>query len=427
MHVTDHDALAAALATTDPFAPAYDDLDPEALSVVGLVDAAVAASRVISHLMAFEARVFAVAERRIRAQDAGSSRGGGSTESELTASVHLPPATLRTRLALCGLLCERFPETLAKLSKGNVSWVQVKPLLDQTSCMGGEDARAVQAMVLPGMGEANPRTVYNRVQAAIHRVDPQGAAERHAQRARARCVAMRPQPDGMATITVFLKAEVAQAIQARVNAACARRAKGDTRTLDQRRVDTLAQMILSSGGQGAAVPAAMVHVVVNVESLIGLEETPAQLEGHGPITPAQARALVTAPGSQLRRLFVDGAGKLVRVEPRRYRLGAQLQRHLRARDRTCSFKGCTMPARRCDLDHMHAFGDGGCSCEENLHPACRTHHQEKTAGLWRVHREGDAIVWTSTTTGRRYVSIPEPYPVAGNQGPPDRPGFWPRS
>ncbi|HEU5333515.1 MAG TPA: hypothetical protein VFU73_12130, partial [Actinocrinis sp.] len=64
MHVIDHDALAAALANTDPFALPYDDLDPECLSDVGLMDAARAAFRVSSHVDAFRARVFAALERR---------------------------------------------------------------------------------------------------------------------------------------------------------------------------------------------------------------------------------------------------------------------------------------------------------------------------------------------------------------------------
>jgi hypothetical protein len=168
-----------------------------------------------------------------------------------------------------------------------------------------------------------------------------------------------------------------------------------------------------------------VHVVVNVESLIGMSDTPAQLEGLGPITAWQARALATAPGSELRRLFVDSTGKLLHVEPRKYRRSATLDRHIRAVNRTCSFQGCTMPAVRCEIDHMHPYGQGGCTCEQNLHPACHYHHDQKTAGLWTVHREGDAIVWTSTQTGRRYVSHPEPYPVP-HPHPTQRPGRWPR-
>jgi len=427
MHVIDHDALAAALANTDPFAPPYDDLDPERLSVAGVMDAARAAYRAMSHIEAFRARVLAAAERLIRAEDDGHSRGRGAIESELSATVHLAPATLRTLLAESGALCERFPETLAELSKGNVFWLQVRPLLDLTSCMSDEHAKEVQDVVLPRIGDLTPRQNRNRVSGAVCEVDPEGAAERHAERNKKRLVEVRAEEDGMATLSVLMKAELALAILAKLNAVCAKRAKGDSRTKDQRRVDALVEMVLSGQGGDAAALGAMVHLVVNVESLIGLDDTPAQLEGYGAITPGQARALVTAPGSELRRLFVDNAGKLVSVDPRKYRPGAQLERHLRALNRTCSFKGCQMPARRCDLDHMHAFEDGGCTCEENLHPACRTHHNEKSAGWWTVHREGDTIVWTSTRTGLRYVSTPEPYPVPWANNPRKRPRQGPET
>ena len=366
--------------------------------------------RFVAHAQALQARVFAVLQQRISAED-GGSRGRGAIESELSATVHLPPATLRSMLADAGALCTRFPETLTQLSQGAVSWLQVRHLLDLTSCLSDEHARAVQHRVLPEMGTQSPRTVHHRVHTAILETDPEGAAARHAQRATTRHLAVHPQPDGMATLSVYLKAETALAIQAKVNAACAKRPNGDTRTLDQRRVDTLTEMILTAGGAGTA-PATMVHLVVNVESLIGLSDTPAQLEGYGPIIPAQARDLALAPDSKLRRLFVTSTGKLVAIDPHQYRLPTWLNRYLRLLNRTCTFPGCAMPAWRSDIDHMLAFADGGCTCEENLHPACRTHHNEKTAGKWvtQPHPHGHGTVWTSTETGRRYVSTPEPYP-----------------
>src|SRR6478752_3761546 len=159
MHTTDHDALAAALADTDPFTCPYDDLDPEALSLGGLMDAARAMDRVRSHTAALQAKVFAVLERRIRAEDDGHSRGRGATESELSATLHLPPATLRSMLAESGALCERFPETLAQLSTGAVSWLQVQPQLGVTSCMSERHAREVQGKRVPEMGGQSPRTV----------------------------------------------------------------------------------------------------------------------------------------------------------------------------------------------------------------------------------------------------------------------------
>jgi len=141
MPITDHDALAAALADHAPFAAVYGDLDPQTLPVAGLMHAAVAAKRLVAHAQAFQARVFAAAERVIQAQDAGSSRGRGAVESQVGATLHLPPATLRGLLGECGALCERFPEAFALLRRGAVSWCQVKPLPDLTSCMS-EGTRA---------------------------------------------------------------------------------------------------------------------------------------------------------------------------------------------------------------------------------------------------------------------------------------------
>ena len=99
MRITDHDALAEALATNNPSAPLYDNLDPNAISLLGLIHAAVAVRRMGAHIDAIQSTVFSALERFIRVDDAGSSRGRGSIESELTATLHLPPATLRKLLA----------------------------------------------------------------------------------------------------------------------------------------------------------------------------------------------------------------------------------------------------------------------------------------------------------------------------------------
>ena len=153
------------------------------------------------------------------------------------------------------------------------------------------------------------------------------------------------------------------------------------------------------------------------------------LVGHGaiPAARARARALATAPGSQLRRLFVDATGKLLHVEPTRYRVTASLSRHIEAQYRTCTFPGCGVVAQRCDLDHKHPFGQGGDSCEENVPPACRRHHNEKTAGKWRIAGRGEHTVWISAATGRPYSSTPRPYPVPRRRPRDTRPGFRPRS
>ncbi|QIK77064.1 HNH endonuclease signature motif containing protein [Nocardioides piscis] len=55
---------------------------------------------------------------------------------------------------------------------------------------------------------------------------------------------------------------------------------------------------------------------------------------------------------------------------------------------TCVFPWCNKPARACDHDHVVAFNHtdptaGGASCDCNIAPLCRHHHQLKTHAGWR--------------------------------------------
>jgi hypothetical protein len=84
------------------------------------------------------------------------------------------------------------------------------------------------------------------------------------------------------------------------------------------------------------------------------------------------------------------------------------------------FPGCTVPARRCDLDHRVPYPVGStCAC--NLQPACRTHHRLRTTGLISVRlvQPGEdpqappgTLEWT-TRAGLTYRRPPaQPVPPA---------------
>ena len=78
-----------------------------------------------------------------------------------------------------------------------------------------------------------------------------------------------------------------------------------------------------------------------------------------------------------------------------YRPPPALARHVRLRDGTCRFPGCTVPARECDLDHLIPFPLGPTSAD-NLHALCRRHHGLKHEQGWSVvGQHGHRLVWTS--------------------------------
>ncbi len=87
-------------------------------------------------------------------------------------------------------------------------------------------------------------------------------------------------------------------------------------------------------------------------------------------------------------------------------------RHLvKTRSPRCGYPGCRRPAVRCDDDHTVPHHKGGRTCECNLHPLCRHHHQTKQAPGWHLAQpQPGVLVWT-TPSGRKYTTTAEPYPT----------------
>ena len=94
-----------------------------------------------------------------------------------------------------------------------------------------------------------------------------------------------------------------------------------------------------------------------------------------------------------------------------YRPPDSLRHLIKIRDRRCGYPGCRRPAARCDDDHTVPHHRGGKTCECNLYPLCRRHHQAKQAPGWHLSQpEPGKLTWT-TPSGRRYAVTAEAYPA----------------
>jgi HNH endonuclease len=70
---------------------------------------------------------------------------------------------------------------------------------------------------------------------------------------------------------------------------------------------------------------------------------------------------------------------------------------------------CRRPATRCDLDHTIPYDQGGRTCECNLAPLCRRHHQAKQAPGWQLDQcEPGRMTWR-LPNGRVYQTTGDPY------------------
>ena len=100
-----------------------------------------------------------------------------------------------------------------------------------------------------------------------------------------------------------------------------------------------------------------------------------------------------------------------RRETTAYRPSPTLRHLIKIRDRRCGYPGCRRPATRCDDDHTLAHHQGGRTCECNLYPLCRRHHQAKQAPGWHLSQPEPGLLTWTLPSGRSYTVTAEPYPA----------------
>ncbi len=204
-----------------------------------------------------------------------------------------------------------------------------------------------------------------------------------------------------------------------------------------------------AGPAGPAGPGGSVNLTMPAAAWLGLADSPGEIAGTGAADAATCRDLAAAlrPGdSRWCLTLTDRRGRAIahgcaRAGPgppassgqgswlaqitttpiesgtcshRRESAGdrpSPTLRHLvKIRSPRCGYPGCRRPATRCDDDHTIPHHKGGKTCECNLHPLCRRHHQAKQDPGWRLEQPEPGILTWTTPSGRRYTVTAEPYP-----------------
>ncbi len=413
----DGDALAAGLARSVPGAESVAgiaDLEGAALSAAGRIDALVAVARARCWLEAVQIAMLAGLQEQPLTCIPGRPDALGDfleTQEQVACALRISPDTARGRLVEAQQLTARFPAALGLLAQGQVQIMHLKALLEHTAALDDETATQVEALVLPKLPTQTVGAARKAISRAVIKADPAGAEQRHTRAQEDRRTTLQAHPEGMAWYGALLTAGDAALVDAAVTAH-AHTLDADGRTLPQRCADALVELV---SGTATSSTTATIVVTVPFDALIGTADHPADLQGHGPITAAQARTLATRPGSIWRRLLTHPTtGQVLKTDPTTYRPTTEVTRHVIARDPHCRFPGCTRPSRRCDLDHVTPFNQtkphsGGLTTPDNLIPLCRRHHLTKHRAGWHTrynHHTGN-VTWTAPT-GHTYTDQPVP-------------------
>ncbi|MFN8124909.1 MAG: DUF222 domain-containing protein [Candidatus Nanopelagicales bacterium] len=343
---------------------------------------------------------------------------------DLAIGMRCAPGSLHSRVARVRRR-HRHPRLVALVAAGRWAGWQVDYLLDDLAGYPVEVVDAVIDAVVDRIRERTARGMGSwtlpRIRAFARRqaasIDPVTLNEARVRARAQRGVRFRSHGDGSATITATLTDDTASRINNRLSALAHGLADHDGdagagRSFAHRRADVFTDLLLdaphrspgSGPDDGSAHPGRgeEVAVVITMDALLGLAQTPAQLPGGSPVPVEVAREL--AADRRWRAWITTTDGTVIATSPSTYRPTAALARLIRAREPYCRMPGCRSGAT--DLDHTIPFPHGPTEAE-NLGALCRRHHNLKTHHSWRLVNNPDHTYTWTTPSGARLTDSPD--------------------
>ncbi|MFT4307707.1 MAG: DUF222 domain-containing protein [Microbacterium sp.] len=355
--------------------------------------------------------------------------------AEIATAWHVSDRTVQREMSDAVSLVHDFPHTLAALERGAVSRAHVRVILGAGTAIERPELRAeFEAAVLPYAQKTSASRLAPVARRRAEWYQEEAIAQRHRRACEGRHARLTDLDDGIAQLVIVGSAVLLHGIYDRAGALAhatknttgAHGAAGgpetdggdgegsDRRTIEQRRVDVLTDLLLSADPTAHDLPtgadAIRATVSVTVPALALIEDRVADpfeaavLDGYGPIDVDTARRLAAnAPGWD-RILTHPVSGAVLAVD--RYRPSKKMRRHLRVRDQHCRFPGCRAHVDHGDIDHTVDHALGGPTDVRNLAGLCRRHHTLKHHSTWQVRQTGGGdLEWTSPT-GRVYTDRP---------------------
>ncbi|MGA9311164.1 MAG: DUF222 domain-containing protein [Pseudonocardiaceae bacterium] len=451
--------------------------DPYGLSDAELIEGIIGFDHVASWAGARQAVLLAEFARRRPGDHplaVGCDRPSAVSEfapDEVGMALRLSRSSAMNRLVMAEALVADLPATLAAWQAGVIDSLKARAIAETSYLLPGELRGPLEDRVLPRAGEQTVTRLRARLARAVLVLDPEGAQARHEARRKDRRVVVSPDGEGMSSLWALLSAPDATAAYQRLCQLARGLGSEDPRGMDARRADLLTDLLTGrccaatgsppqdcagdcdhhdaadhhdadqgSGGQecagqdgadgladatggaerghvcragGVRPGKPLVSVIVPITMLLGLDDQPGELIGHGPIPAALARE-IAAQGIWRRLLTDPVSGALLDHGRATYAPPAGLAEFVRARDVYCRHPICGQRAASADLDHTVPYAphkpDGGTTSEHNLHASCRHHHRLKThVDGWQVEQHPDDRVTWTTPTGHTYTSHPYDY------------------
>ncbi|QWF83222.1 hypothetical protein HUW46_06662 [Amycolatopsis sp. CA-230715] len=342
-----------------------------------------------------------------------------STVGQVALLCSLTQSAAERKTALAVALTSYLPETLAAMENGLIDEYSASRVFEATSCASEDVASEVDARLAGKFEHRNPTALRRMTNSLLMRIDPEGYEQRRKAKAAARMLEIRHGDHGSSTLFAELPSDRAQALYAACDQdALEKKRQGDKRTMDQLRLDALVERCLGEACCGK--PKAQIFLHIDMPTLMGLRDNPAELTGCGEISPELAREIAFDANSVWNRIIDEPiTGLPLDIGHKNYRPSKRMRKYLQVARRTCSMPGCTRPAQYTDLDHATAWKDGGGTDKVNLRPLCRVHHKLRDEPGWTFTTDATGKLTVTTPDGHSYTEPPDPF--RNPTPPPDSP------
>ncbi|WP_215543289.1 HNH endonuclease signature motif containing protein [Amycolatopsis sp. CA-230715] len=342
--------------------------------------------------------------RDIAYMDHESSRR--STVGQVALLCSLTQNSAERKTALADALTSYLPQTLAAMENGLIDEYSASRVFEATACASKELASEVDTRLVGKFENRNAPALRRMVNSLLMRIDPEGYEQRRKAKAAARRLEIRHGDHGSSTLFAELPSDRAQALYTACDQdALEKKRQGDKRTMDQLRLDALVERCLGGGCGGK--PKAQIFLHIDMPTLMGLRNNPAELVGCGEISPELAREIAFDANSVWNRIIDEPMSKLpVDLGRKNYRPSKRMRKYLQVAHRTCSMPGCNRPAQYTDLDHATAWKDGGRTDKINLRPLCRIHHKLRDEPGWEFTTDHKGQLTVTTPDGHNYTEKP---------------------
>ncbi|WP_372508748.1 DUF222 domain-containing protein [Amycolatopsis iheyensis] len=352
----------------------------------------------ISRMQAIQLRAIAnLSVRRRRAPSAASEVALALSITEHRASAIVSAATA---------LIARLPRMLNLMDDGQLDLYRAMKVTDATSWLSGDHVRVVDAKLEDKVPGRNATQVRRAATYEAAKVDPDGAAERTERKLVERRLALHHHDTGITHLSVNnTPTEKATAAYARIDrTARALKTSDEPRTLDQLRADVAMDLLLS--GTGGPSERTEVFLHIDLDTYLGMNESPATLAGRGPVTAAVARRIISGSDTTLRRVLTDPrTGQAVELSPTRYQLDPAHGEFIRVRDQECRQPGCTRPAQNCGIDPTRTQGEAEGDSDQPV-TYCSRHRKLKGEPGWDYEVTADSTVNVTTPAGLVHSTTP---------------------